>query len=223
MTRDRLSRLSAGGFRGRCDYPAAGGEFTRALEALMETDEMATENVNPTVDVAAVQAVAEAKIKAEVDAVRAELAAERKSNMIHRVVESVGAGLNESTKTLITKAVRDLEDEAEIRKAAQAFIDGLPQPKPVANIQTLRADVDKRQAALNGLMGVAEGDEKEVAPFRGVQEAYKEWTGDYGLENGLNVVQEVSGQTSSAPSRLAWALPSTADSARLTTRWTLVP
>lgn len=185
--------------------PAAGGEFTRALEALMETADM-DENVSKAADTANVEAIkvqADAA-KAEIAAIREELAKERHEALVTRVVEAVAANLNESTRTLIRKAVADLDDEAEIRKAAQVYIDGLPQAKPVANIETLRAPQDKLQAALNGMVGVAEGAETEVQAFRGLREAYMEWTGDRNLELGLRpvregYVQEVSGQTSATP------------------------
>jgi hypothetical protein len=184
--------------------PAAGGAFTRALEALIqETEEMDEKKTDaPVIDVEAIKAAAAADADAKIKAVREELAAERKANMISRVVESVAANLNESTKTLIRKAVDDLEDEAAVRTAAQAYIDGLPQTKPIANLQTMRAPEDKLQAALNGLCGVAEGVEGEVPAFRGLRDAYMEWTGDRDLTRGIvheGYVQEVSGQTSATP------------------------
>jgi hypothetical protein len=183
--------------------PAAGGEFTRALEALMQENEDMDEKKieTPTVDVEAIKAAAAADVDAKLKAVREELAAERKANLITRVVESVGANLNESTRTLIRKAVGDLEDEAAIRTAAQAFVDGLPTVKPTGNIQTMRAPEDKLQAALNGLVGVAEGAETEVPAFRGLRHAYAAWTGDADVTKGIReaYVQEVSGQTSATP------------------------
>lgn len=180
--------------------PAAGGQFTRALEALIEETENMEQSENKVVDNTADIEKAKAEAKAEIAALREELAAERKSALVSRVVESVGSNLNESTKALIRKAVGDLEDEDAIRKAAQQYIDGLPQPKPVANIETLRAPQDKLQAALNGLVGVAEGAENDVPAFRGLRDAYVQWTGDSDLSKGF--VHEGAygaGQTTSSP------------------------
>lgn len=177
--------------------PAAGGQFTRALEALIneETSDMSDQNAQ-TVDVAAAIAAAQAEADKKLAALREELAAERKRAMIHRVVESVAGSLNESVKVTLAKSVADLDDEDAIRKAAQTFMDGLP--KPSAKISAGRAPEDKMQAALNGLVGVAEGTEAEVPAFRGLREAYIEWTGDRDL---TQIAESTYGadQTSTSP------------------------
>lgn len=180
--------------------PAAGGQFTRAIEALIneETENMDKIEHDSAVAIEAAKAEADAKIAA----LREELARERRTAMVHRVVEAAAANLNESTKALIVKAVEDLEDEAAVKAAVKGYIDGLPQPKPTANITAGRAPQDKLQAALNGLVGVAEGDETQVPAFRGLREAWTAWTGDRDLTGGLRIMQETTygaGQTMSSP------------------------
>jgi hypothetical protein len=191
--------------------PAAGGEFTRALEALAseyeEQDSMDEKQIRAMIQEALSGFVTEEKIEAlvkamagqgdtrvteEIAGLRAEMAAERHAMRCERIVTPLMAKAPEKVRDLVVKTVvaeskHDATDEV-LRALAKTYADSFAPAStdvPVRGTGRIRVTAepeDKQRSALYALVGVQESADAEgVVPFRGIQEAYKVMTGDVDL------------------------------------------
>jgi hypothetical protein len=188
--------------------PAAGGAFIQALESWVEGQEMADEK-KKTPEKVVEEAKPEPKpepkpekiseaveLRGEIAKLREEMAQRDLDAKIFRVVESVDA-IPESGVDLVVTGLRSAmtqeSSEDDIRKAAKELAKAFdaPKPKAVGRLAVTMESGDKVQSALHKLFDVANESESKdgVAPLRGIQEAWRVFTGDSDLSGQ---VQEAS-------------------------------
>lgn len=188
--------------------PAAGGEFRQALEALadeIQEDIVDEKQIQEMIEKALAAYLKPEQIEllvkrltettsqeaiAEVAKLKAELEAERHRSRVERIVAPLTAKAKPEARDLVLKTVvneskPDATDEV-IRELGKKYADLLAPVTTTPRVTVVRESTDKMVAALNVLCGVAqEGEADGVAPFRGLREAYIEFTGDSGLEQKI--------------------------------------